>query len=449
VLVLAGLIGLSGCSAATLPPGLAANASSGPAALEKSPGTGMTAGNYIKHVVLIIQENRSFDNLFAGFPGAESQLSGYMHTGQLVNLQPLPFEQLYIDHYYEDARTDYDGGKMDGFDLNPSLHGPVGALAYSYVQRSQVRPYWYFAKHYVLADHMFPTMMGPSFTAHLTLIAGTADLNPALSEVDVPKALPWGCDAPPGTTTDTLSSAGVETSAVSQPPCFDQFNTMADTLDAAHVTWKYYAPPLDVSGGATWTSFDAIQSVRYGPDWSTKIVVPSTEIFKDVAKGRLPKVTWIIPDALWSDHPDDGTPYGPSWVGDIVNAIGTSKLWKSTAIVVVWDDWGGWYDDLPPPQLDFRGLGLRVPCLIISPYVRAHVSHTQYEFGSILHFMEDVFSLPSLGSVADGYTDARAASLVDTFDFTIKPRPYQSVTTQYPASWFLQQQPSYKPVDDE
>jgi phospholipase C len=134
----------------------------------------------------------------------------------------------------------------------------------------------------------------------------------------------------------------------------------------------------------------------------------------------------------------------------VVNAIGESPDWKSTAIVVVWDDWGGWYDNAPPPQLDYRGLGIRVPCLIVSPYAkRGYVSHVQYEYGSILRFIEETFDLPYLGPPGEGYTDQRANSLDDAFDFSQAPRPFVPVSSQYPASRFLREPPSNDPVDTE
>jgi phospholipase C len=409
----------------------------------------ISPGKRIKHIVIVVQENRSFDNIFAGYPNAYSKNYGYMSNGQRVSLQQIPFQQKYIDHYYRDGVMDYDHGKMDKFDLQTSLTGPIGSYAYSYLQRAQVAPYWTLARRYVLADHLFPTMMGPSFTAHLTLIAGTADLDSSLSEIDVPNNAPWGCDAPVGTTTVTLTSTGATEGGAPYSPCFTQFNTMAQTLDAAGVSWKYYCPQVGEPGGSTWTSFAAIKSVYYSPEFKARVSSPSTNFLTDLAKGKLPSVSWVIPDANWSDHPDSGTDYGPSWVAAVVNAVGRSKYWNSSAIVVVWDDWGGFYDDLPPPQLDYRGLGIRVPGLIISPYIKPHVEHTSYEFGSILRFVEQTFGLPPLGSVSAGYTDSRATSIGNSFDFTMTPRAYKAVKSKYPPSFFLQQAPSYKLPDTE
>jgi phospholipase C len=136
----------------------------------------------------------------------------------------------------------------------------------------------------------------------------------------------------------------------------------------------------------------------------------------------------------------------------VVNAIGASKYWNTSAIIVTWDDWGGFYDNAAPPQLDYRGLGIRVPCLIISPYAkRGHVSHVQYEYGSILRFIEEVNGIPpgSIGPTSLGYTDARANSLDDAFDFTQKPRKFSNIPSKYPSEYFLRQPPSDTPLDTQ
>jgi phospholipase C len=337
---------------------------------------------------------------------------------------------------------------MDGFEANCGPHFlPAGLLTYSHLKRKLVEPYWDMAKQYTLADHMFATMFGPTFTAHLDIIAGTTDLNPGLAVADLPSAYPWGCDSPPGTTTSTVDTN--RTLRRGGPfPCFSSFRTMADTLDAAHLSWHYYAPPIS-GDGRLWSEFSAIQNVRYSADWTNNVLSPSPRVLRDVAAGNLAAVTWVIPDWNYADHATTGD-MGPSWVASVVNAIGQSKYWDSTAIVVMWDDWGGWYDDAAPPQLDFRGLGLRVPCIIISPYAKRHyVQHTQYEFGSVLRFIEETFGLPALGTAADGYTDARATSIGDSFFFARKPSPFVPIAAPYPPSTFLHMKPSFHPPDDD
>jgi phospholipase C len=405
-----------------------------------------TSNSPIQHLVIIVQENRSFENLFAGFPGADAPMYGPLHTGQIVPLRPVNFvSEVDLNHTIVAAYQDYDLGRMNQFDLPylQTLGHDTGTYAYSYVQRNLIAPYWTMASRYTLADHMFATEFGGSFTAHLDLIAGTTLLTPTLAEADIPSAQPWSCDAPPNTVTSTWNSQQVFGNGNGPFPCFTQFETMANTLDAAGVSWKYYAPPTSDNGYQIWTTFAAIKAVRYGPDWSN-IITPETTVLTDAANGALPAVSWVIPDQANSDHPGNGSGTGPSWVAQVVNGIGQSPEWNSTAIVLLWDDWGGWYDNLPPPQLSFYGLGFRVPCVIISPYAKAHyVSHTQYEFGSILKFAEQTFGLASLDA-----TDARAASLADSFDFSRPPKAFIPISAPYPASHFLREKPSFKAPDD-
>jgi phospholipase C len=225
---------------------------------------------------------------------------------------------------------------------------------------------------------------------------------------------------------------------------------MADTLDAAHVSWKYYAPQVNYAEGRRWSPFAAIRAVRYGPDWNRNVISPQTTVLRDAADGNLAQVSWVIPDKADSDHAGTHSDKGPSWVAGVVNAVGESRYWNTTAIVVLWDDWGGWYDNVPPPQLDFVGLGIRVPCIVISPYAKAgYVSHTQYEFGSVLKFIEETFHLRALGPASRGYTDSRAHSLADSFDFHQKPRAFRPIPAPYPPAYFLLQRPSGQPPDSQ
>ena len=412
------------------------------------PATPARAATPIAHVVIVVQENRSFDDLFSGFPGADAPAFGYAGTKKIA-LEATPLENPgNIENNWRDAIAGWNRGKMDGFEREHFYGGPLD-YAYAYVPRRESAPYWEMARRYALADRMFPTEFGPSYTAHLSLIAANTTIKPApIAEVDAPTGLPWGCDAPPGTRSFTIDSQRVE--RYDGPfPCYRDFPTIAGTLDAAGVSWKYYASPLARIGGQVWSEFESVRSVRYGADWKN-VIKPQTKILRDVRDGELASVSWVTPDWIDSDHTGSGYNRGPSWVASIVNAIGESRYWRSTAIVVVWDDWGGWYDDAPPPQLDFRGLGIRVPCIIISPYAkRGYVSHTQYEFGSILKFVEETFGLPPIGPPSLGFTDTRAASIRDSFDFTRAPRAFSPIRAPYPASSFINERPSYVPPDQE
>ncbi|MBV9718513.1 MAG: hypothetical protein JOZ77_04295 [Candidatus Eremiobacteraeota bacterium] len=418
-----------------------------------TPVAGGSPERYIKHVVIIIQENRSFDNLFSGFPGADAPTFGYAGARR-IPLHPTALENPGgIENNWRDSISGWNGGKMNGFE-NEHFYGQRADFAYAYVPRRESAPYWAMARQYVLADRMFPTEFGPSYTAHLSLIAANTNIKlTPIAEVDAPDTLKWGCEAPPGTRTFTLDARRVE--RFNGPfPCYSNFPTIADTLDAAGVSWKYYAAPLGRIG-KVWSEFSSVQSVYHGRDWQN-VVAPQTRVLTDVQRGALADVTWVTPDWRDSDHTGSGANRGPSWVSSVVNAIGESAYWQSTAILVLWDDWGGWYDNVPPPQLDFRGLGIRVPCIVISPYARiargakaGYVSHTQYEYGSILKFVEQIFNLPPIGPPSRGFTDTRAASMLDVFDFTQKPRAFTPIPAPYRESLFAHERPSLIAPDSE
>lgn len=477
------LTSVAGCSAG----GELGHAALLPASREQAGQSSSPIGGYIKHVVIIIQENRSFDNVFSGFPGADSATYGCMHASAQdkvvnessgcpkgdvkVSLRAIPFTGKDVGHNWQAAHTEMDNGLMDGFgDVTIGTGERSGTYPYAYVDHKYAKSYWAMARQYVLADRMFATEIGGSFTAHLDLIAGTTMLKSNAAEVNTPNETPWGCNARQGTITSVISKQNGVTSInrISGPfPCFTQFDTLADELDDHHLSWKYYAPSLEAkdSSGRIWSEFDAIKAVAcpswsgpgsscvHGQEWNDHIISPQTTILSDVRQGKLPSVSWVVPDVQDSDHAGQGdSEEGPSWVAAIVNSIGQSSYWKSTAIVVVWDDWGGWYDHVPPPQVDMLGLGLRVPCIIISPYVQPHVSHTQYEFGSILKLAEASFNLPTLAtseSVGYGYTDGRSASLVDSFDFTHAARVFRKIPAKFGIAHFLNERPSNVPPDSE
>jgi phospholipase C len=402
----------------------------------------------IQHVVVIVQENRSFVNLFAGYPGADAPTSGPMSNGRIVPLRQIDFQTTDLDHSYGASVNDYDGGKMDRFDQNYTGKGKqAGGLAYSYLARGLVKPYWDMAQQYTLADRMFADEHGASWTSHLDII-GTTNLTPNAAVVDFPSNSPWDCDAPKNTVTPEINAKGQYHNRGPRP-CFTEFRTMADTLDNYGISWRFYAPKINGDIGGIWSPFGAIANVRYGPDWATNVVHPPSQILSDVANGYLAGVTWVTPEWNWSDHAGGGATMGPSWVAAVVNAIGQSQYWNNTAIVVVWDDWGGFYDDAAPPQVDFKGLGLRVGCIIVSPYAQAgYVSHTTYEFGSINAFIEQVFGLPPLGS-PNMYPDARANSIIDSFNFAQTPITFQPISAPIPPSQFVKMPESGKVPDSE
>jgi phospholipase C len=439
LLGIAALFVLSACGQNVTPSSPAPQPSSPYAAAPLIPNAPIV-NSPIKHVVIIVQENRSFDNLFYQYPGADSvpPASIALHQVALEDGQD-------ICHFHASFTAAYDGGKMDGWPnedvcgITGSGYGPSGVSSYmyGYVERSEVQPYWNLAQRYTLADRMFQSNSGPSFPAHQYLIAGQS-----ANAAEVPNsASVWGCDSPPGTTVQVLQPDGTETTGPF--PCFN-YATIANELDAASLPWMYYAPAVNASGGI-WSAYDAVRSIRYGNDWNTNVVSPETQVLNDVAAGKLADVTWVTPSMPNSDHPLGKSNTGPDWVTSVVNAIGTSPFWNSTAIFIVWDDWGGWYDHVKPPQYDVMGLGFRVPFIVVSPYAKhGYVSHVQHEFGSILKFVEDNFNLPSLHEV-----DSRSDDLLDCFNFNQSVTPFTMIPTRHPASFFVHQMHVTGPNDPD
>jgi phospholipase C len=389
----------------------------------------------IQHIVVIMQENRSFDNLFMGFPGADTVTSG-MQQGTEVPLQPVPFEQgSDLDHTHPGWWQDWDDGAMDNF-----VHGqnfPISNLSYGYVPQSETIPYWTLAQRYTLADRMFQSNTGPSFVAHQYMIAGqSADAD------DNPADAPWGCDSVSTNTVPLIGPNGTDLPGVY--PCFD-YQTMADLLDAKGISWRYYSPGGQNGGAENWSAYDAINHIRFGPDWTNDVISPNTQVLTDIANGQLAQMTWIVPAMSYSDHAGgNATAEGPDWVASITNAIGASQFWNSTVIFIAWDDWGGWYDHVPPPQVDNMGLGFRVPLIIVSPYAKAgYVSHTTHEASGFLKYTEEVFELPSLGS-----RDVNADDFSDCFDYTQTPQPYTQIPVTFSADFFINNHDSAAPDDD-
>ncbi|GAC1390274.1 MAG: alkaline phosphatase family protein [Vulcanimicrobiaceae bacterium] len=402
-----------------------------------APG-GAATSSKIKHVIVLIQENRTFDNLFNGFPGADTVQSGKTHLGVTVPLAPQTLEDAFDpDHEHQAWISDYDGGKMDGFDIPQSTPAGSPTHSYAYVPQAETVPYWTLAKNFTLADRNFAAETGPSYPGHQYLIAGQSAY--AIGNPNDP-FLRWSCDAAAGTTTPVLNADG-SVNPNGPFPCFN-YQTIGDLLDQRGISWRYYTELYEKLQGAGVQPYGAINRIRFGPDWAN-IVAPQTTLFSDIAQGKLAQVTYMNPPIVASDHAQIGTALGPDWIGNIVNAVAASKYWNDTAILVVWDDWGGWYDHVAPQQLDRMGLSFRVPLMVISPWARhGYVSHVQHEPGSILKFIETTYGLGSLGT-----TDIRADDLSDSFDFTQTPPPYTSVSVRVDVNFFVNLPPDTTPID--
>jgi phospholipase C len=434
-------------------------------------------GSRIQHIVIIFQENRTPDNLFQDpiliSRGADIASSGLNSKGQTITLSGINLgtsgsnPQTYdLSHAHSAFVAMYDGGKMDGADLvacTPAANCPPNAHPnpqFKYVVASDVTPYFTLAETYTFGDRMFQTNEGPSFPAHQFIIAGTSapTASSPLFAAENPALSPAGCIAPATNTVAMVDADGSESAQPPQYPCFEH-PTLTDLLGNNDVTWRYYAP----SAGSIWTGPVAIEHICQeqslngaltctGPEWTASVIIPQTKVLSDIASGKLAQVTWVIPDGAASDHALSNDGSGPSWVASIVNAIGNSNYWANTAIIITWDDWGGWYDHVAPTVVN-DGVswgsgyvyGFRVPLIVVSPYAKAaYISHVTHHFGSILKFIEATFDLPSLG-----YADAAADDLSDCFDFTQTPLAFHAIAAPLDAAHFLNdKRPRTDPDDD-
>jgi len=383
----------------------------------------------------VIQENRSFNNLFMGYPGATTQNYGYDTQGTKITLHAQPLSTDWdIDHSLLAFVTACDGNgslpgtdcKMDGWNGEIAGFDHPPNFAYAYTPKSEIKPYWAMAQQYVLADRMFASNLDGSFVAHQYAVAAFA-----AKSVNGPEAA-WGCEGGKGDTTQTLTQQ--RTFGPSIPVCFD-IPTLGLHADKAHLTWSFYAGGIYDSGGI-WSSYQADRRVYDGPDWKTDVINPPAQFLTDIGNGKLANITWITPTFTTSDHPGLDASGGPAWVASVVDAIGESQFWKSTAIFIMWDDWGGWFDPVQPVYEDYDGLGFRVPMIIVSPYARkGSVTHTQYETASVLRYIEDNFGLPQMAAADKRANDP--ANDDDAFDYSQQPRAFKKIGGLEPAAYWL------------
>ena len=456
-----------------------------------------------KHVVIIFQENRTPDNLFQGLCVTGSSCSTHP-TGNQYNIQtsnwfdndsssgriqplPVPLASTYDLHHSRSAwalqcNPDTSGAcKMDGSSDVPC--DPVSVCnrfphpQFRFVDNSNgiLNSYLMLARQYGWANYMFQTNQGPSFPAHQFIFGGTSAplvndsvnddaLGIFASENPGETSGPAGCIALAGTTVQLVDSSG-ERRDNAIFPCFEH-QTMADLFDKATppISWKYYAP----GASSIWTAPNAIQHICQpdrstggtctGPSWVNNVDLNPKDVLTDIGNCNLPGVSWVIPTGNNSDHAGISTGGGPSWVASIVNTIGQntacdgSGYWNDTAILVAWDDWGGWYDHEPPtilaPPAGNYQLGFRVPLIVVSAYTPAgYINNSRLDFGSMLRFVEQNFSL---GEGALGFADARATTdLAPFFNLKQGPRKFQVIPALHSAKYFLNDRtPPTDPDDD-
>jgi phospholipase C len=367
---------------------------------------GAHARTPIKHVISILQENHTYDNYFGTYPRGDG-----LPKGVCVPVDPkqphgacirpfhigsngvLPRD---LDHSEETARRQINNGQMNGFVQALDLRNQDGRLALGYRDGSDLPYYWNLADQYVLYDHFFSSAGAGSFLNHVYWVTGSAG---------------GGYDRFP-------------------PGGYSNLKTIFDRLDAAGVSWKFYvqnyAPALNFRTLSRFPGNRASQVIwvpllnipRFIDDPAlSRHIVDLDQYYRDLADGTLPAVSYIAPSGP-SEHPPSNLKSGQAFVRSLINALVESPEWKSSAFMLAYDDWGGWYDHVKPPRVDKYGYGLRVPALLVSPYAKhGFTDHTTLDFTSILKFIEQNWGLAPLAS-----RDARAASIASGFDFSKPPR---------------------------
>jgi phospholipase C len=408
----------------------------------------------IQHVVIIMQENRSFDEYFGTFPGANGipMKNGVPtvcindpKTGACVK----PYHNLKLvnaggPHAAASAVTDIDAGKMDGFikafrgaqttctrpDAPGCVQGETPDVM-GWHDAREIPNYWAYAHNFVLQDAMFEPNASWSLPAHLFMVS---DWSAKCSKTGDPMSCVNALDGPSGLNVSQNDYAWTDITYL---------------LYKAHVSWAYYlsegsqpdcaddamlckTQPQNKNVPGIWNPLPAFDTVKQDKQLGN---IQTTDQFFTAAKnGTLPNVVWIMPENKVSEHPPANISFGERYVTDLVNAAMRGPEWNSTAIFLAWDDWGGFYDHVVPPAVDQNGYGLRVPGLVISPYARkGFIDHQTLSFDAYLKFIEDDFlSGQRLDPANDGRPDPRPdvrenapqlGDLVKDFDFNQPPRP--------------------------
>ncbi len=371
------------------------------------PSTTIRAGDTatpLEHLVVLMQENHTFDNYFGTYPGADGTPPGVCMpvdpnapNGECIRPFHLGTTDVSLDdpdHSNTTSALQYNNGKMNGFVYALNQKNQDGRLAMGYYDGSDLPYYWNLADRYVLFDHWFSSFAGPSFTNHVYWVTGRGE-NP--------------------------------NSAVQN---LDEYTSIFDELEAAGVSWKFYVQnyepglnyrtlydyPADRAAQVVWNPLLSYDRFLDDPELNSHIVDLS-QYYTDLQEGTLPAVAYIAPSGP-SEHPPGSLLSGQRFVRSLVQALMRSTDWDTSALLVTYDDWGGWYDHVAPPQVDAFGYGFRVPAFMVGGYVKqGYIDHTVLDHTSILKFIEDNWGVASLQP-----RDAAANSFVDAFDFARSPR---------------------------
>ena len=329
------------------------------------PSTPSQPSGRIDHILFLIQENHTFDSYFGTYPGAEGFPKGLkvpLQPGGTPTIAPFHFTSRLthdMPHRWSAAHAAMNGGKMDGFIQAEHSKDTMG-----YYDGTDLPNYWAYAGQFILADNFFSSLAGPSLPNHLYTVAA--------------------------------QSGGLVKNRKKPPAEGFDFATMAELLGASGISWKYYEGGADPESFGFWNPLPGFKTFMDSRELRSHLV-DNTEYFRDLREGRLPAVAWIVPNFDESEHPPADIHLGMWYVTSLVNALMKSPYWQNSVLIITWDDYGGFYDHVPPPQVDEYGYGPRVPALIISPYARpGFIDHTLYDFTSVLRFIEDRFNLKPL-----------------------------------------------------
>jgi phospholipase C len=371
----------------------------------------------IKHIVVVVKENHTFDNYFGSFPGADG--ISQIQVGSTMITPPHAPDRTPRDlcHEHSCALQDLSG---DWLGVSGASNNGDN-LAFAQYQEADIPNYWQYARHFSLGDRFFANVLGPSFPGHTFVLAAQAGWAAGNPNTQVLHPY-WGCDQ------DATTKVEVENQYTgtmdSVFPCF-KMPSVPDVLPAG-VDWRFYGTNF-YALPEIWSMFDAVDGIRNGPGWSK--IVNANQFDADVANGQLPAVSWLVDQDLDDEHPNiGGVCAGENWTVGHINALMNSDYWKDTAIIFTMDDFGGWYDHVTPPRkygMDPTnapyGDGFRLPLIIISPYAKPGIFHEVAEQASIPRFIEKVFGAPALSTLDPAAQDGQANDLLGAFDFTQQP----------------------------
>jgi phospholipase C len=327
--------------------------------------TNTSNSNPINHILIACQENHSFDNYFGYYPragafGVPSNYSQPDGKGGTVTPQHAAFPiEADPSHTWQSIHSEWNKGAMDGF------YTTNGSNALSYYDDSDLSYYYGVADTFTLCGNYFCSVLGPTVPNRLSLVSGTAG----------------------GNTTDTLSPGSVD------------WPTIVDVLDTYHVSWKCYNLGLGLGSTGSLEHFNGLTFFKKWQD-DQRLKFTEDDYNADLRAGTLPQVSFLITEELISEHPPTDIQTGQKKMANVINALMSSSSWKSSALFLTYDEGGGFFDHVAPPQVDAYGLGMRVPMLVVSPYARrGYISGQLYEHSSILKFIERRYALPSLASI--------------------------------------------------